>query len=1015
MALAVLFWAIQAPLSGQLSVSAFRVLGQPDLRQNGLNRVEGGELFSPNAVAVDRRGGEQHLYVADTGNHRVLGWRDTGAFQMGAAADLVLGQPNLSSSVPLGIGAGGLNSPLGLAVHPMTGDVYVADSGNNRLLRFPSPFDNPTRVEPDTFYGQPDLSSRGPNTGGISERSLRAPVALAFDRQNNLWVADRDNHRVLRFPAGSLDSSEAVADLVLGQADFESAGRNGPMGRVGAAGLNSPSGLAFDSRGRIYVADFSNARILVFNTPQSTGQEAELVLGQPDFVSNRVPPTPTASSLGGPAGLAISAAGSLYVALPLEHRVLVFENVSQAPADAQATGVLGQFVFTTAIRNVNTHPRASAAGLFGPAAVTVDSDGNVYIVDNGNHRVISIPPESTEANRVWGQADLVSNGANRIEADSISGAYQMAVDYSQAPFPLYVSDTNNHRVLIWKDSRRFPDGAPADLVIGQRDLTTAVANGDTGVGQSPTATSLSRPRGLALNQAGDLFVVDSGNNRVLRFRRPVDQSGRITADLVIGQRDFLSSISAAVSASSLRSPSGVAVGPQGDLFVSDTGNNRVLHFPPELSNGAAAVRVFGQPDFSSGSFPAQVSAASLLLPEGLFVDDFGFLYVADTAANRVLIYPNAIEAATTGASAATVLGQPRFDSGEAIAGLSGLQGPRQVATDSEGQIYVADSGNNRIMVFPSVVSLPIFGAEASDLIGQPNADSTRANWNSSDGRATPQGLFAPVGVFVDRNDTLYVGDTGNNRVIHFLRPAAAVNAAHFLPLVPVAPGGLISLFGSGFAADSAQATTTPLPRTLAGSMVEVNDTLRAPLLFVSGRQVNLQLPSQSPAGSQRIAVRRADTEELLAGGFVAVADSSPGFFTAQQNGSGQVLALNEDNTRNGASNPAARGSVVQVFGTGQGPLSPGIADGEPASSSPLSRTVAVPTADGGTCLTKQPAVCVAVGSSFGEILFSGMAPGFVGLWQVNVRIPRDALTGDAVPLRAVVNGRISNLPTLAVR
>jgi uncharacterized protein (TIGR03437 family) len=180
-------------------------------------------------------------------------------------------------------------------------------------------------------------------------------------------------------------------------------------------------------------------------------------------------------------------------------------------------------------------------------------------------------------------------------------------------------------------------------------------------------------------------------------------------------------------------------------------------------------------------------------------------------------------------------------------------------------------------------------------------------------------------------------------------------------------------------------------------------------------QINMQVPVETPTGSRGIAVRRVDTNELLAGGVLSVSEAGPGFFTENQNGVGQVLALNQNGTQNGPSNPAPPGSVVSLFGTGPGPVNPAVASGAVAPSSPLATTVANPTSDGVTCLTVQPSVCVAIGSTFGDVLFSGLAPGFVGLWQVNVRIPEGAITGDAVPIRGIVRGISSNLPTLAIR
>ena len=235
----------------QFSDSAYRGLGQPDLRQNGVNTAEGAELNGPIGLALDTGAGNSHLYVADTGNHRVLAWKDAESFQNGEPADLVLGQRSPFHVIPFGIGVKGFLLPVGAAVDPTTGDLYVADFGNHRVLRFPAPFENSSSVEPDAVYGQPDFDSRDANTGGVSRSSLNRPRAVELDRLGNLWVADSGNHRVLRFPADILDLPDPTADLVIGQADFESSGINeeeGPRG-INALGLDSPAGLAFDGEG----------------------------------------------------------------------------------------------------------------------------------------------------------------------------------------------------------------------------------------------------------------------------------------------------------------------------------------------------------------------------------------------------------------------------------------------------------------------------------------------------------------------------------------------------------------------------------------------------------------------------------------------------------------------------------------------------------------------------------------------------------------------------------------------
>jgi sugar lactone lactonase YvrE len=413
---------------------------------------------------------------------------------------------------------------------------------------------------------------------------------------------------------------------------------------------------------------------------------------------------------------------------------------------------------------------------------------------------------------VWGQSTFSANGSNEVKPGSLNAPFTVAVDYSRQPYALYVSDTANHRILGWKDVVRFRNGDPADMVIGQPDLRTAVANVDSRGSLNPTRTSLSSPAGIVVEPAtGALYVADSGNHRVLRFPRPVDQTGRVTPDAVIGQVDFTSSVSAVVSASSLRSPGALAFGPDGDLFVADTGNNRVLEFPAASGNPSTAVRVYGQPNFTSSSAPAQSSAQTLTAPQGVFVDSAFNLYVADTGANRVLVFPNTQAAPPAGTAAAFVIGQSRFDTTASAGGSTGLRAPGGIAVDHAGNIYVADSGNNRVLAFSSLVFLPIAGAGAAAFIGQRDSSGAAPNWDSPDGLATAEGLATPMSVYLDRQDTLYVADAGNSRVLHFLNAVTAVNAATYQQSVAVPQSGIVAMFSSRISSGSAVAPGAPWP------------------------------------------------------------------------------------------------------------------------------------------------------------------------------------------------------------
>lgn len=179
-------------------------------------------------------------------------------------------------------------------------------------------------------------------------------------------------------------------------------------------------------------------------------------------------------------------------------------------------------------------------------------------------------------------------------------------------------------------------------------------------------------------------------------------------------------------------------------------------------------------------------------------------------------------------------------------------------------------------------------------------------------------------------------------------------------------------------------------------------SFQAALLFVGPNQVNFQVPPGiGPGNSIAAQLTRPDGSTLLS--TVSIAAIAPGIFSVLQNGQGQAAVLNQDNSPNFGTNPAARGSVIQIFATGAGLTTPVLAAGEaaPGGGSPLIFTQVTPT--------------VTIGSKNAEVTFSGLAPGFVGLWQINARIPADVTPGLALPLVVSAGGLTSNVVTVAVQ
>lgn len=227
-----------------------------------------------------------------------------------------------------------------------------------------------------------------------------------------------------------------------------------------------------------------------------------------------------------------------------------------------------------------------------------------------------------------------------------------------------------------------------------------------------------------------------------------------------------------------------------------------------------------------------------------------------------------------------------------------------------------------------------------------------------------------------------------------------VNGASFAANTAVGPGGILSLFGTKLAASAASATSLPLPRILNGVKVTVNGSVDAPLFYVSPTQINFQMPVEVTGTSASVVVTNGGISGPAA--TVALTPEAPGIFTVATSGSGQAAALNADSTPNSASNPAAGGTTVSLFASGLGVTNPPFVTGQTgATSEPLNRTVQTPT--------------VNINGVPGTIGFSGLAPGFVGLYQVNVTVPVGTPAGSAVPVSLIINGRAANTVTIAVR
>jgi hypothetical protein len=279
------------PFSNGMSASV--VFGQPDFSASDCpTTTTAASLGNPTAgdhiygAAVDTSG---DLWVADNGSNRVVEY--VLPFSNGMAATLAIGQTNLTSGSPNQGGVTPTSSTLtdpGFPTFDPSGNLWIADFGNNRLLEFRPPFS--TGMTASLVLGQPNFTGNTYNQGGApGANTLYEPEAVAFDASGNMWVVDLNNNRVLEFTPPFTNNMNA--SLVLGQADFT---HNSPNrgGTATGATLQEPFQVAFDGDGKLFVSDSGNNRTLVFTPPFSNGMDASLVIGQAGFTSNTAATTP---------------------------------------------------------------------------------------------------------------------------------------------------------------------------------------------------------------------------------------------------------------------------------------------------------------------------------------------------------------------------------------------------------------------------------------------------------------------------------------------------------------------------------------------------------------------------------------------------------------------------------------------------------------------------------------------------------------------------------------------------
>ncbi len=553
-----------------------------------------------------------------------------------------------------GGGGSGPVSSLALFTGDMAGVGNVDGAGAAARFNFPRGVatDNIRKITPGgvvtTLAGAAGLTGRADATGAAA--LFNHPNGVGADNSGNVYVADTQNSTIRKItPAGDVSTLAGTAGTV-GSADATGA----------TASFNFPRGVATDSAGNVYVADTGNHTIRKI-TP---GGVVTTLAGAAGLTGS-ADATGAAASFSIPFGVATDSAGNVYVADTGNNTIRKITPAGDVSTLAGTAGTVGSTDATGAAASFNVS--------FGVAA---DSTGNVYVADEDNNTIRKITPAgevSTLAGTAGASGSIDATGA----AARFNFPRGVATDNAGN---IYVADAGNHTI------RKITPAGDVSTLAG----TAGVTGSADGTG---AAARFNFPFGVAIDSVGNVYVADTNNHTI----RKITPAGDVTT--LAGSAGIRGSTDAAGTAARFSFPLGVATDSAGNVYVADVGNDTIRKITPAGVVGTLA----GSPG-TTGSADGIDAAASFNHPSSVATDNAGNVYVADTFNHTIRKITPAGDVSTL-AGTAGVTG-----SADGTGAAARFNFPRGVATDSAGNVYVADTNNSTIRkITPTGVVTTVVG------------------------------------------------------------------------------------------------------------------------------------------------------------------------------------------------------------------------------------------------------------------------------------------------------------------
>jgi sugar lactone lactonase YvrE len=594
------------------------------------------QLNHPYGIVLDKTG--SNLYISDSGNNRIrkVGLMD-GIIQSfaGDGSAGYSGDGGLASAAQL-------NEPTGLATDS-AGNLYFADSKNNVIRKVSA------AGKISTLAGI-GVRGYGGDGGVATAAKLSNPTGVTTDSAGNIYIADSGIGRI------RIVTSDGIIDTVAG-GGFGSVGDGGPAKN---AYIRYPTAVAFDSAGRLVIADYNDNRVRMVSAAGIISTIAGN--GSPGFSGDGGPAT--AAQLDKPGALAYDSGGLLYVADSGSSRV------RRVAVDGTINTVAGNGTGGSG----GDGGLASAAQLTTPFGITVDFTGNLFIADYDNFRVRKVTPDGIVSTLAGNGISGYSGDGGPATAAQLNNPAGVAFDSSGN---VYIADYKNNRV------RKVVPGGVISTIAGNGE------QGHNGDGGPATAAQLSSPLGVAVDSAGNLYVTDA----IYGLVRKVTTAGIISTVAGNGSSGYGGDDGPATAAS-LFAPYGLAVDSAGNIFVADTLNSRIR----KITAAGVISTVAGTGEFGYSGDGRPATSAALNFPYAVAVDSAGNLFIPDTGNNRIRqITPNGIIRTVIGNG----IGGFSGDYGTAVSAQ--INYPTGLAFDAKGSLFVADENNHRIRKITSIL------------------------------------------------------------------------------------------------------------------------------------------------------------------------------------------------------------------------------------------------------------------------------------------------------------------------